>query len=98
MYDDGVPFEGEDHQTPTLEEGACRWCMSGAIFAAMRELGYPSVDQHGPQYAARWQGFSHAWRRANNITLEDPVDTIVEYNDYPGRTKSEVLESLRRMT
>ena len=90
---DGSTFQGEDHETPGPEEGACSWCLAGAIFAALRDLGYPSADQHGPQYKARWEGFTHAWRQANGRT-----DTIVEFNDDIETDREQVLESLRRMT
>lgn len=105
VYDDGREYgitdddedgDGLDHKTPTPEEGACQWCLSGAIMAATREVDreqdfMEGVDEYR-EYRDLWDAFSTQWQEDNNQHVH-PVD----YNDAQERTFDDVIGTLRRM-
>ena len=94
--DDAVVAYGEDHMTPTPDEGACQWCLGGAVMAATREIdrkhGFMKGEDAFEEYDELWKEFSRQWNEGNGLSMR-PVD----YNDAKETTRDDVIESLRRM-
>ena len=87
-------YMGSDWETPTPEQGACQWCLVGAVMAAMREQGVSM----GVGQRQLWLNFEHHWCKANWGDDEDPSTmNLVGWNDQEGRTVDEVIASLQRM-
>ena len=95
--DDQEEDYGEDFKTPTPDEGACQWCLGGAVMAATREIdrqeGFMLQEDEFQEYADLWNEFLVRWLRDNDLHVY-PVD----YNDAKERTSDEVIGTLRRMT
>ena len=95
--DDHEEGYGEDHKTPTPDEGACKWCLGGAVMAATRELdrehGFMKGEDAKEEYDYLWGEFTRWWRRDNNKRHVYPT----EYNDAKETTRDDVIGTLRRM-
>lgn len=89
-----------DHETPTREEGACGWCASGAIHAAITELNeeqgwFDAQDQEEEdEYGTLWNSLSSRWSTANPCNAEEG---LVSFNDKEGVTQEDVIQSLRNI-
>ena len=87
---DGAPINA-NNAGHTRAAGACRWCATGSIYAAMHELGtaLTYVD-----FNETYRAVGHAWMMANRgVTLDDMVD----FNDADDRTQEEVVASFQRI-
>ena len=92
-YEEGY---GKDYRTPTPEEGACQWCLGGAVMAATREVdrehGFMKGEDAFEEYDELWLEFSRQWKE-DNVLYVSPVG----YNDGTLTTRDDVIGTLRRM-
>lgn len=72
--------EGGWTVSPT-HEGACTWCIEGALFKAKWDLFPDKEDEHLDPMASRLVAFFRA--------------PISEWNDQEDRTQSEVVEAMK---
>lgn len=75
------------------EDGACSWCMAGAVSAAIKEL-YPALGPHGLLEELLF--FEGQWGSVNRQYVDGQPD-MTFFNDAEERCEDEVLSSLRRM-